>query len=139
MMLEKNSAFDVVHYFKIEVFYLNPRRRIEVKVWDDMLWNVRIKWDWYFKYRAALYQVQNPKAVIEVTWGNYPASNKRSIEQICKNKLIAKKRKLSTYINKLETYKSSWNSLFEIDQDPIYNQACKKIEKIKNELELALN
>lgn len=137
MDLDKNCAFDVVHYYKIEVFERKPRRRIEVKVFDDMLWDVRLKWDWYFKYRAALYQVQNPKAVIEVSWGNYPASSKKSIEQITKNKLIAKKRKLSTYINKLDAYKSSWNSLFEIDQDPIYNLALKKIEKIKNELEFA--
>ena len=83
---------DVVHYYTIKV--LNEKHEIiEHLKWDDLRWEVRIKYNWYFKYRAALLQVKYPKFKVEEYWGHELARGK-SLQQINKNKLIAKKESL---------------------------------------------
>jgi hypothetical protein len=42
--------------------------------WVDLPWEVRSKWDWYFRYRAALVQVQHPRWHIDFSWGSEDAT-----------------------------------------------------------------
>jgi hypothetical protein len=133
MKINNICATDVVHYFSIKV-YDSKRNLIEFKIYDNMLWTVRLKWDWYFKYRAALFQVNYPKYKVEVSWGNLPAVG-NSLEQIKKNKLIAKKRKISTYQNKLLAYQNNWNSIFPIEEDILFIKAKNKIDTLKKEIQ----
>lgn len=123
---------DVVHYYTIKV--LNEKHEIiEHLKWDDLRWEVRIKYNWYFKYRAALLQVKYPKFKVEEYWGHELARGK-SLQQINKNKLIAKKRKLTEWNNKLDRYKTNWNSLFTIEDDIAYKRAILSINKLEFEI-----
>lgn len=123
---------DVVHWYTIKVID-NHRNVIECLCWSKLPWEVRTKWAWYFKYRAALLQVKYPRFNVESYWGHEPAQGK-GLEQIVKNKIKAKKAKVTEYKNKLELAKKTWNFLFPIEQDESYIKAVQKINKLEFEL-----
>lgn len=62
------SAYDVVHYVIIKV-YGSHREIVEVMRWDGLPFGTRTRFDWYFKYRAALLQVKYPRLDVVMTWG----------------------------------------------------------------------
>lgn len=128
-----SSVSDVVHWFNIKV--INHRREIvEFLSWSGLKWELRLKYDWYFKYRAALLQVKYPKFEVQTNWGNEPATGK-TLEEIRQGKIRAKKAKITEYKNKLEKAKSNWSSLFPIEDDIDYQRAVEKIKRLEFELQ----
>jgi hypothetical protein len=126
------NAFDVVHYFNIKAKNEN-RETIEFLSWSGLRFDLRMKYDWYFKYRAALLQVKYPKFQIDVFWGNEPAQGK-TLEQIQQGRIRAKKAKITEIKNKLEKARLNWSSLFPIEDDPTYQRAIEKLRVVEKEL-----
>lgn len=129
----KGSMQDVVHYVIITVVDEQDRRTIERLSWSGLRWEVRKKYNWYFKYRSALLQVKYPKMKVEYIWGNEPATG-ITLEQIRQNKIRSKKSKITEYYNKLTKAKLEWNNLFPIEDDIDYKKAVAKIKRLENEL-----
>jgi hypothetical protein len=123
---------NVVFYFKIEVLD-EKRNKIEVLIWEDLVWDIRLKYDWYFKYRAALLQVKHPKYKVEVFHGRQDAKGK-TLSNILKDKIRSKKAKITEYNNKLNLAIKEWNSLFPIEDDADFQRAKSKIWRLENEL-----
>ena len=126
-----SSVSDVVHWFNIKV--INKREIVEFQSWSGLKWKLRLKYDWYFKYRAALLQVKYPKFEVQTYWGNEPATGK-TLEEIRNAKIRAKKSKITEYKNKLEKAKTTWSSLFPIEGDIDYQRAVEKINRLEFEL-----
>ena len=126
-----SSVSDVVHWFNIKV--INKREIVEFQSWSGLKWKLRLKYDWYFKYRAALLQVKYPKFEVQTYWGNEPATGK-TLEEIRNAKIRAKKSKITEYKNKLEKTKTTWSSLFPIEDDIDYQRAVEKINRLEFEL-----
>jgi len=127
-----SSVSDVVHWFNIKV--INHKREIiEFLSWSGLKWELRLKYDWYFKYRAALLQVKYPKFEVQTYWGNEPATGK-TLEAILQDKIRAKKSKITQFKNKLELAKATWSSLFPIEDDIDYQRAVEKIKRLEFEL-----
>ena len=127
------SVSDVVHWFTIKVINSN-REIVEFLSWSGLKWESRLKYDWYFKYRAALLQVKYPKFEVTTYWGNEPATGKTA-EEIRSAKIRAKKSKITEYKNKLEKAKANWSSLFPIEDDNQYKRAVEKIKRLEFELQ----
>src|SRR5690606_1187671 len=108
--MEVKNIADRVHYFNIKAINGN-REIVEFLSWSGLRFDLRMKYDWYFKYRAALLQVKYPKFQIDVFWGNEPAQGK-TLEQIRESKIRAKKAKITEIKNKLQKAKDNWSSLF---------------------------
>lgn len=106
---------------------------VEFSKWDGLRFELRMKYDWYFKYRAALCQVKYPKYDIELSWGNEPASPKH-MNDVIKGKITAKKRVVTETENKLRKAESSWTEIFPIDEHPLYSKAKGKLSRLKLEL-----
>lgn len=123
---------DVVHWFNIKVIN-NKREIVEFLSWSGLKWDLRLKYDWYFKYRSALLQVKYPKFEVQTFWGNEPATGK-TLEEIRTAKIRAKKSKITGYKNKLEKAKQNWSSLFPIEDDINYQRAIEKIKRLEFEL-----
>jgi hypothetical protein len=123
---------DVVHWYCIKAIN-NNREIIEHLYWSGLKWELRLKYDWYFKYRAALLQVKYPKFEIQTYWGNEPAKG-RTLEEIRNAKIRAKKAKITQYKNKLEKAKKQWTSMFPIEDDIYYQKAVEKINRLEFEL-----
>lgn len=127
-----SSAFDVVHWLNVKVIN-HKRETVEFLSWSGMKWELRLKYNWYFKYRAALLQVKYPKFEVQIYWGNGPATGK-TLEEIRQGKIRAKKSKITEYKNKLKKAELNWSSLFPIEDDFDYQRAVDKIKRLENEL-----
>ena len=122
----------VVHYYNIRV--LNEKREtVEFLQWSNMRWDIRLKYDWYFKYRAALLQVKYPKYEVKIFWGREEACD-RTKKQLLENQIKAKKAKITSYKNKLEQAEKHWTSMFPISEDEMYKKAQSKIKRLEFEL-----
>lgn len=126
-----NGAF--VYFYSIVV--LDKRRNIvEHYRWRDIPNRVYFKWFWYFKYRSALLQVKYPKYQIQTSWGVQTEISKRSEKEILKNKIIARKRKITEMQNKLDKARAEYNELFGFDDHPVVKKWVERQNKAKFEL-----
>lgn len=139
MSTKISSALEVVHYYSIRVYTrFGNGKLIEHLMWDRLPWETRIKFEWYFKYRAALLQVKYPKYYIDCSWGNEPAVGK-SLEDIKKNKIVSKKRTITKFKNKLKKAEDNWTDIFPISEYPLYIKSVAKIKRLESELIELLN
>ncbi len=128
-----SSVSDVVHWFNIKV--IGERREVvEYLSWSGLVWELRLKYDWYFKYRAALLQVKYPRFEVQTAWGNEPAAGK-TLEKIRRDKISGKKATITKHKNSLKKAKDNWVSLFPIEDDPVYQRAVEKIDRLEFELQ----
>ena len=127
------SVQDVVHWFVIHGYEQRGNGVSEAVKWEGLRWELRQKYDWYFKYRAALMQVQHPKWDIDMHWGNEPAVGKTLI-QIIEQKISSKQANVTKIKNNIELAKKHWNTMFPIEEEEDYKKAVLKLAK--NEFEL---
>lgn len=135
----QQTQYNTAYYFNIKVY--GPGREIvECLSWAGLRYELRLKWDWYFKYRAALLQVQYPKHTVEILHGSEPATGK-TLEQLESNKLIALKGKITRAKNKLAAYEKefaawqkSYTEIFPREQHPANIAYSLNIAMAKNKL-----
>lgn len=123
-----------VHWFLIRVTTKLGGDLVEWMKWEGLPWDVRCKWDWYFKYRAALMKVKYPRYEVTTSWGNEPANGK-TLKQLLKQKVSSKKGQLTKFKSLLYQARMNWTELFPIDNEPDYQKAKAKVERIEKEYE----
>lgn len=106
---------------------------VEYLKWGGLRFDLRNKYDWYFKYRAALLQVKYPKYYVEFIFGDDPPTPDH-VKHTLANKIKAKKGKITEIDRKLELARANWQELFPITQHPIYAKAEEKVQRLKMEL-----
>ena len=118
----------------VQVKMTLPNRDIISLSWEDLPFPIRMKYDWYFKYRAALLQVENPRADIQIfSWKSHAQG--RSEKNILAGRIRAKKAKITEYRNKLAKAEKAWTDLFPITEDPLYIKALAKVKRLESEYE----
>jgi hypothetical protein len=130
---------DVTHWFKIKV--INQKREIvELVLWDGLRWELRLKYDWYFQYRAALLQVKYPKLEVIKTFGKEAATGK-TLEEIRNRKISSKKAQitkaknnLSGYLGEFEKYKETYIEIFPIEDQLKYKEFLPNIGLLKDKV-----
>ena len=110
----------------------------QVLRWVDLPWDVRKKWDWYFTYRAALAQVQNPKSkVVRHDWTVDPTPE--DVILLKKKEISAAKGQVTKIENLLNKARKHWNKLFPIEEDILYQRSIAKYNvKMQNLIELEI-
>ena len=94
------------------------------------------KWRWYFKYREALYKVQNPKHYTEFHQFDYEYVPSKVENQIrLNNKIKGKKAAITKLENAMENEKKHWDKLFPLEDEPMWKKATEKLNKLKFELQ----
>lgn len=134
------STYEKLCYVRIIVYSKVGRERIEQLYWDKLIFPLRMKYDWYFKYRAALLQIKYPKNIVEIISDFYvPAEEDVAI--ILKYKISRKKAKVTEYLNKLQAYRDYYEKLnksslipYDIKENADYIKAMAKIERLQQEL-----
>lgn len=129
-----------VHYVIISVREKQNYPLVEHYEWHDLPFDLRIKYDWYFKYRAALLQVKYPKHYVEFRFGHVDATGP-DIAKALQNRIRAKRSKITEYKNKLRLYEQQQaeqqkGQLFTIPIDEMYPKAIAKIKRLECELQL---
>lgn len=133
-----NSSLDhslKVHWFIIKVYDQRGPSGTQLYFlkWDNLRWDLRLKYDWYFKYRAALLQVKYPRATVDCYWGNDSATGKTR-QQLLRAKITNKKGRITSYKNKIERIRSNWDGLFEPEVLPMFNKLVDKLAEMEDEL-----
>lgn len=90
--------------------------------------NQFVKWMWYFKYRAALYTVQNPYHSVEIltTSYEYVPPKEETIKRL-QYKIIGAKREITKCNNALRLAKENWSELFPIENEDIWKKVSIKL------------
>lgn len=87
------------------------------------------KWMWYFRYRAALFQVEYKDKKVELETFEYQFTPPILLRtKKAKDDWIGAKRTLTKYRNRLQKAKDNWNALFPIENDIRYKNTLEKIE-----------
>lgn len=95
-------------FHKITVWHSHrDKGPLIVMRWDNLPHAVAVKWRWYFNYRAALLQVQHPKAIIEHTWGAEEPSG-RTQEHILRMAVSNAQGQLTKHLNRVDRAKREW-------------------------------
>jgi hypothetical protein len=129
----------VVHWVCIKVYrnkYSNSGI-IHFLKWDNMLFPVRTKWDWYFTYRAALLQVRYPKSRVEIFSGT-DTPHEKTLLQIKNNAIRAKKAQITKINNLICEVEKNYMSLFPLSDLDVYKNACNKRNRLLQELDLLM-
>ena len=125
-------AYEINFSHKI-VVYQGHHTILKTLFWKNYTFAQYARWSWYFEYRFALLRVQYPKNRIDnICYKN--DLNDSQKKDLLKNKISAKKRKLTIFKSKLFEYKSNWTSMFPIEEDYGYINAIEKINKTELEL-----
>lgn len=94
-----------------------------------------IKWTWYFRYRVALFQVQNPKWCVELVTFDYEMkSTENEIKKRRGDIIAARRRKLTIAKNRLADYVKQYKGLFPITDDPNYIKSMQVVEQYEARL-----
>lgn len=106
----------------------------EVYRWEGFRLKQLTKWKWYFEYRYALLRIKYPKN--HILKGSYDYDAPADIQLInLKNRITAKKRKISEINNKLQLAIDNWNELFPIEENELFIKAVDKLKRLNNELQ----
>ena len=138
-MTMQQTQYNTAYYFNIKV-YGPGRELVECLSYSGLRWELRLKWDWYFKYRAALLQVTYPRHTVEIFQGSEPATGK-TLEQLENNKIVALKGKITRANNILSacekdfyTWQKSYTEIFPIQNHPAYVAYSLNIAMAKNKV-----
>ena len=96
----------------------------------DLTFELFNRWKWFFRYRAALIQVQHPKQFVELEFIKVKFTpDLQVLLKRAKDKFIGAKATLTKYQNKKQEMEDSWNELFPIEQHPKYMFVMDKIDE----------
>lgn len=87
------------------------------------------RWMWFFRYKAALYQVEYKDKKVELEFFEYEFTPPIALKiKKAKDNWIGAKRTLTKYRNRLQKATDNWNALFPIESSPRYQNTLEKIE-----------
>ena len=121
-----DNAYVRVHWVKIICRTKMAGEVIEILKWSQLPWHTRLRFDWYFKYRAALLQVKYPHYHIEHHWGNEEPTAVQ-IAQAKKYALSNARAQVTKIQNAIDKYVANWNSMFPYHDEPDYKKALGKL------------
>lgn len=145
-MTDFSYLSEQVHWVNVKVLD-HQRNMVFFQSWSDLPTNLRMKYDWYFRYIAALKQVKYPRYSVQLSWGNSPAEG-RSLLRILSTKVSAKRGTITKYHNKLTYYTAqfdnfcrNYSSIIPLEEDCRYKAykvnidfATAKIKRVEEEL-----
>jgi hypothetical protein len=110
------TTYTRVHWVKI--YAAEKQGQCDNKIvllWQQLPFELRTKYDWYFKYRAALLQVQYPRWYVTMTFGS-EAPNMTNEEHLRKNRLSSLRGQLTKTVNTIDDTLTIINKLATEDE-----------------------
>ena len=91
------------------------------------------RWKWYFRYRAALWQVEYPRQYVELEFiqVKYVPTAVQEKQRLM-NRLVAAKGKITQIQRGLAEMQSNWSQLFPIEDDPTYQRYIEKLQEYRD-------
>ncbi len=97
------------------------------------------RWEWFFRYRAARIQIDNPRKVVKYEFGAYAYVLPDEDYRVKLKSIIRQRRgKLTELKNKIKLLKDNWTEIFPVEEHPDWLRVVAKLSKTEKELEIAL-
>lgn len=113
-----------------------------VMIWEGLPFATYSRYKWYFRYRAALIQVQHPKQFVEIRETRQSINAKEAEQILVRNKIVRAKADITKIENAITKYTALYQpTIFEPTfQDTIaYKKAADKLDQIKLKLQNLTN
>lgn len=101
-----------------------------IQEWTGYRFKEYMRWKWYFRYRAALLQIENPKRLVEIGEFQY------MLDVPLEEKILRKKRELAAQKGEVTKWErihrqslDNPNDLFGIESNPNYQKALRKLQE----------
>lgn len=130
-MNESTSIY--LFWVSIKVTDFRQNKVVDFVLWDNLPFNIRTKYDWYFNYRSALLQIKYPKLQVVKHWGKTEIKKDLKRDAIVKS-INAMKSKISKNKKLLATGIKNWSEIFPIEDDLIYKKVIIKMQADINKL-----
>lgn len=114
----------------------NTHHAFRQMTWDGLSNDIMIRWQWYFRYRQALWQVEHPRKRVIMERYTYQPETITERQQAAvrlKNRITARKRKITEIKNKIKLARQSWSEIFPMEEHPYYHQAAQKLQRLQRE------
>lgn len=108
-----------------------------IMVWENLPFATYGKFKWYFRYRAALIQIQHPKRLVEIIPTITRVSKMEGERITIRNKIISAKAQITKIENAIAKHTESHQpTIFEPTfQDTIaYKKAADKLDQVRLKL-----
>jgi len=129
-MYNDSNIIEIRFFVKIRFSATGQRALAETVYFkNDMTFSFYSKWEWYFKYRAALLQVKHPKAFVEFSQGSYELIlAETEYKEKLENLIRAAKSKITEFERKQQNLLDNWSEIFPIEQHPDWTKIVQKME-----------
>ena len=139
--LESQSNKPAIMYFYSIHLYtkIHGGEHLKMLRWEGYSLEWAVKWKWYFKYRAALWKVQNPRLEIDEKWGTFTPQIVEDIKVVefkkLKKDITTSKRMRTKFKNAIQKYKDIQETILIPDwKNLAYLKAVKKLEFYSDKL-----
>lgn len=130
-------------WYKITVQKKQGEDVIDYLVWDNLRFDVRNKWTWYFEYRSALLKVKYPKYLVKQSWGRIEVTELSTDEQKAlknKSRSIWLKGRITTFRRAIEKYECEEKQKLIPDwENKKYIRTKEKLKEFETELNQLTN
>lgn len=113
------------------IMEVSGRSRTVQNEWTGLHLQQMTRFAWYFRYRAALLQISNPRSKIymEINKTYETIDQRTDLIRTIKNKTTNAKAKLTQATLRLNAITSGWSELFPVDQHPHYDKVINELEQ----------
>lgn len=118
------------------------KKILEEIVYEKTNYHFNRRWKWFYKYRQALLQIKYPKANVEILYETVSVQSYEQQSHLLKNKIIARKRKITEFENRIKRFENEYVDLFPIVENPVYielnvrkNYHEMKLENLNEEIQ----
>jgi hypothetical protein len=133
------SANEATYYYKYDV---QIRKREHAAGGTSYIlreyWGLTLplvqKYDWLFRRRAALLQLEHPKSVIFFGIIRQEADPVKARKVVLTNRMRNAKAKVTEFENKMATARQKWNQLFPIDDYEPYQKVAARLFQKRQQL-----
>lgn len=109
-----------------------------MRIWTGLPFEILMKYQWYFRRVAALYQLEHPRKITGFEISRYQSAEQQKItdRMLLENKIRNAKSKVTQANNELAQLRAGWKELFPIEDHPKWQATEKKL--LEKQAQLAM-
>ena len=108
--------------------------RVLWRSWEGLRFDQMQRWSWFFRYMAALAQIQHPRMCVDHSWGSVKVSTHEAQIHLAALSVAARRGMLTKHLDKVEAFKRKHSTLFPYDQHELWPQVLLKECRLRQEL-----
>jgi len=131
------KATDTATFFHRIVVHSTPdpwRERFVFREYSNLRYDQMQRFDWFFRYVAAVAQIRNPRYKIEHTWGVVEVSPVHQRLRFARMSVAARQGMLTKHLEKVQSFLDQHTGLFAATEHEAWPKVEAKTNRLRSEL-----